>query len=61
LLNPNLSLRGEMRYAEYDSEVINSGTLLGTSFVDEAEPTVWTGRFTLTYRIPHGNRITPVK
>jgi outer membrane immunogenic protein len=56
LLTSNLYLRGEMRYAEYDSEVTNSGSAGGESFVDESEPTVWTGRFTLTYKIPHGNR-----
>ncbi len=57
MLTPNLFLRGEMRYAEYDSEVINTGDAGGgETFIDEAEPTVWTGRFTLTYKIPHGNR-----
>ena len=55
MLRPNLFLRGEMRYAEYDSEVSNSGSAGGESFIDEAEPTVWTGRFTLTYKIPHGH------
>jgi outer membrane immunogenic protein len=56
MLTPNLFLRGEMRYAEYDSEVTNSGSDGGDSFIDESEPTVWTGRFTLTYKIPHGHR-----
>jgi outer membrane immunogenic protein len=56
MLRTNLFLRGEMRYAEYDSEISNSGSAGGESFVDEFEPTVWTGRFTLTYKIPHGNR-----
>lgn len=57
MLTSNLFLRGEMRYAEYDGEIINSGDLGGgDSFTDEAEPTVWTGRFTLTYKIPHGHR-----
>jgi outer membrane immunogenic protein len=56
MLTQNLFLRGEMRYAEYDSEVTNSGSSGGDSFTDESEPTVWTGRFTVTYKIPHGNR-----
>ncbi|HXF54252.1 MAG TPA: outer membrane beta-barrel protein [Hyphomicrobiaceae bacterium] len=57
MLTSNLFLRGEMRYSEYDGEIINSGVLASSdTFTDEQEPTVWTGRFTLTYKIPHGHR-----
>jgi opacity protein-like surface antigen len=53
LLGHNLGLKGEMRYAEYGSKLINSGVLLGDSFTDHAQPSVLTGRLVLSYRFGH--------
>lgn len=59
LLGHGLFLRGEMRYSEFDGQVINSGTLLGTSYTDSESPTLLTGLIGLTYRFGHRDDPTP--
>jgi outer membrane immunogenic protein len=61
MLGRGLSLRGELRYSDYSEEVINSGTLLGTNFVDRSEPTLVTGRLVLTYKFGHERHLEPLK
>lgn len=58
-LGHGLYLRGEMRYSEFDGQVINSGTLLGTPFSDSESPTLLTGILGLTYRFGHRDDPTP--
>ena len=53
LVGHNLFLRGEMRYSEFDGEVVNSGTLFGDSFSDSEHPTLLTGMLGLTYKYNH--------
>ena len=53
LLGNNLGLKGEVRYADYGSRLVNSGTVLGISYTDHADPNVLTGRLVLSYRFGH--------
>ncbi len=59
MLGHGLFLRGEMRYSEFDGEVINSGTLLGVPFSDSESPTLLTGLIGLTYKFGHRDDPTP--
>ncbi len=52
-------LRGEMRYSEFDGQVVNSGTFFGTPFSDSETPTLLTGLIGLTYRFGHRDDPTP--
>lgn len=70
LLGHNLALRGEMRYAEYGSEVINTGNsddggcnCGNLDFRDEEDPSLLTGRIALTYKFGHGHHrpVAPIK
>jgi outer membrane immunogenic protein len=53
LVGHRVFLRGEMRYSEFDGQVINSGTLAGDTFSDSEHPTLLTGLLALTYRFNH--------
>jgi opacity protein-like surface antigen len=53
-LRGNFFVRGEVRYANYGSEVTNSGFNSGAEFVDEEDPQIWTGRLGITYKIGRG-------
>lgn len=59
MLGHGLFLRGEVRYSEFDGEVINSGVLAGTPFSDTETPTLLTGLIGLTYRFGHRDDPTP--
>lgn len=58
-LGHGLYLRGEMRYSEFDGQVINNGTLAGVPFSDTESPTLLTGLIGLTYRFGHRDDPTP--
>lgn len=48
----NFFLRGEVRYANYDTEISNSGVASDdTVFVDTEEPEIWTARLGLIYKL----------
>jgi len=53
LVGHNVFLRGEVRYSEFDGQVINSGTLFGTNYTDSEHPTLFTGLLGLTYKFNH--------
>ena len=53
-LTQNFYLRGEVRYADYKAETTNSGTYLGTTYVDEEDPELITGRIGLVYKLGRG-------
>lgn len=59
LLGHGLFLRGEMRYSEFDGEVINSGTLAGVPFTDSESPRLLTGLIGITYKFGHRDDPTP--
>jgi outer membrane immunogenic protein len=62
LIGHNLFFRGEMRYSEFDGQVINSGTLVGTPFSDSEHPTLLTGMLGLTYKFGNRDRdVEPLK
>ncbi|WP_072374204.1 outer membrane beta-barrel protein [Hyphomicrobium sp. NDB2Meth4] len=50
LIGHNVFLRGEMRYSEFDGQVVNSGTLFGDSYSDSEHPSLLTGMLGLTYK-----------
>lgn len=51
-LSGNFFLRGEVRYADYGSEISNRGTAgLGTTYVDEEEAEIITTRVGLIYKL----------
>lgn len=58
LLRGNFSLRGEVRYANFGSEITNSGTSGGLTYVDSEDPSIWTARIGLAYRFnPHRRHV----
>jgi outer membrane immunogenic protein len=62
LIGHNLFLRGEMRYSEFDGQVINSGVLDGDPFTDSEHPTLLTGMLGITYKFGHRDRdVEPLK
>ncbi len=61
-LRGNFFVRGEVRYANYGSEISNSGFNSGANFVDEEDPEIWTGRLGLIYKLGRGeNTYTSIK
>lgn len=62
MVGRGLSLRGELRYSDFDEEISNRGTLSGVDFIDRSEPTLLTGRLVLTYKFGHDrDRVEPLK
>ncbi len=62
LIGHNLFFRGEMRYSEFDGQVINSGTFVGTPFSNSEHPTLLTGMLGLTYKFGNRDRdVEPIK
>jgi outer membrane immunogenic protein len=59
MLGHGIFLRGEMRYSEFDGQVINSGVLAGVPYSDSESPTLLTGLIALTYRFGHHDDPTP--
>ena len=59
MLGHGLFLRGELRYSEFDGQVINSGVFGGVPFSDTESPTLLTGLLGLTYRFGHRDDPTP--
>jgi opacity protein-like surface antigen len=53
-LGGNFFLRGEVRYAKYGEEIINSGTFAGVTYVDKEDPELWTGRLGVVYKLGRG-------
>lgn len=54
-LTTNFYLRGEVRYADYGSEISNSGVAGdGTVYVDREDPEVVTGRLGIVYKLGRG-------
>jgi outer membrane immunogenic protein len=54
LIGHNMFIRGEMRYSEFDGQVINSGSYFGTNYSDSEHPSLLTGMLGLTYKFQHG-------
>ncbi|MFA5901095.1 MAG: outer membrane beta-barrel protein [Hyphomicrobium sp.] len=50
LIGHNLFFRGEMRYSEFDGDVVNSGSFAGTNYSDSEHPSLLTGMMGLTYK-----------
>lgn len=50
-LSGNFFLRGEVRYADYGSEIINSGSFSGVDYVDKEYPEIVTTRIGIIYKL----------
>lgn len=55
-LRSNFFLRGEARYANYREGVTNSGVSAGTTYVDQEDPEIFTGRIGVIYKLGRHQR-----
>ena len=62
LIGHGLALRGEMRYSEFDGQVVNAGDDgFGTTWVDKEDPTLLAGWIGLSYKFGHREEMAPIK
>ena len=61
LIGHGLALRGEMRYSEFDGQVVNSGVFAGDTFIDKEDPTLLAGWIGLSYKFGHRDEMAPIK
>jgi hypothetical protein len=55
MLGNGFFLRGEVRYADYGSEITNAGSFLGTDYVDKEDPEIWTAKLGIVYKFDRGS------
>ena len=64
LIGHDLALRGEMRYSQFDGQVVNSGcegVFVDACWSDSEEPTLLTGWLGLSYKFGHREEVAPLK
>ena len=62
LIGHGLALRGEMRYSEFDGEVVNTGCdVLDSCWTDKEDPALLAGWIGLSYKFGHRDEPQPLK
>lgn len=55
MLGNGFFLRGEVRYADYDAEITNTGTDSGVTWIDKEDPEIWTAKLGIVYKFDRGS------